>query len=96
MVRFSILHGYPPTVREIAGGIGGASTSSIHGHIKALEAQGFAKRPGSHRQATVRFTSDLTADRIEMAWCQSTHGKRHRLMAEWLAEIVLPKAAALP
>ncbi|MCX8033467.1 MAG: transcriptional repressor LexA [Thermoleophilia bacterium] len=43
--------GYPPTVREIAQAVGLSSPASVHGHLRALEAQGFLKRKGPKRRA---------------------------------------------
>lgn len=99
--------GYAPTVREIGEAVGLSSTSAVHHHLSRLRSVG-ALRMDSHRarSVVVKRPADPTlgAAEIEMAWCLSTHGqrpprvrpcKRHRVMAEWLAEIVLPKARAL-
>ena len=100
-------HGYGPSVREIARAMGLASTSAVHHWLRKLREAG--RLDWSEHQArtlSVRRPSldDLTTERIELAWCLSTHGakppkvrpcKRHRLMAEWLAEIVLPRALEL-
>lgn len=37
-------NGYPPSVREIAKGVGLASSSTVHGHLDRLEAKGYIKR----------------------------------------------------
>lgn len=43
-------HGMPPTVREIAAGLGIASTNAVAGHIAALRRKGLLeKRPGKSR-----------------------------------------------
>ena len=36
--------GYPPSVREICDAVGLKSTSTVHGHLKKLEANGLIKR----------------------------------------------------
>lgn len=45
-------HGYPPSVREIGDIVGLTSTSSVHWHLKALEAKGYLRRVG-HRSRAV-------------------------------------------
>jgi repressor LexA len=44
-------HGYPPTVREIGEAIGLASPSTVHAHLKALEASGALRRDGAKPRA---------------------------------------------
>lgn len=41
---FTVEHGYPPSVREIGERVGLSSSSTIHAHLKALEARGFISR----------------------------------------------------
>lgn len=36
--------GYPPSVREIGAGIGLTSTSTVHAHLRSLEAKGYLRR----------------------------------------------------
>jgi repressor LexA len=43
--------GYPPSVREIAGAVGLASTSAVHHHLQALEREGFLERGATHSRA---------------------------------------------
>ena len=52
-------HGYPPTVREIGGAIGLTSPSTVHAHLKALEASGALRR-----QATKPRAIDLGERRV--------------------------------
>lgn len=104
---FQAEYGYAPSIREIMPRVGLSSTSAVHMHLVRLQRAG-ALAPSQGRSrgyVSLREQSPLTAERIEMAWCLSTHGrkppkvrpcKRHRVMAEWLAEVVLPKARALP
>ena len=40
MIEHQALHGYPPTMREIANHFGIANKSAIHGHLHRLEAKG--------------------------------------------------------
>jgi repressor LexA len=47
--------GYPPSVREIADGVGLASTSAVHHHLLALEREGLLER-GSHSSRALRLT----------------------------------------
>jgi repressor LexA len=44
-------HGYPPTVREIGSAVGLCSPASVHGHLAALEAEGYIRRGASKRRA---------------------------------------------
>lgn len=37
-------HGYPPSVREIATGVGLASTATVHSHLWALQTKGYLRR----------------------------------------------------
>lgn len=47
-------HGFPPTVREIAGMAGLASASSAHHYLKQLEEKGYIRRvEGSPRAIEV-------------------------------------------
>jgi repressor LexA len=41
---FTAEHGYPPSVREIGERVGLSSSSTIHAHLKALEARGLISR----------------------------------------------------
>ena len=41
---FTVEHGYPPSVREIGERVGLSSSSTIHAHLKALEARGLISR----------------------------------------------------
>ena len=43
--------GYPPTVREIGEAVGLRSSSTVHGHLKALEAQGHILRDAALTRA---------------------------------------------
>lgn len=36
--------GYPPSVREIAGAVGLASSSTVHGHLARIESKGYIRR----------------------------------------------------
>lgn len=47
--------GYPPSVREIAGAVGLASTSAVHHHLSSLEREGYLER-GATRSRALRLT----------------------------------------
>lgn len=47
--------GYPPSVREIAAAVGLASTSAVHHHLSALEADGYLER-GATQSRALRLT----------------------------------------
>lgn len=49
------VRGYPPSVREIAGAVGLASTSAVHHHLSALQADGYLER-GPTRSRALRLT----------------------------------------
>ena len=54
IVSFSAQHGYPPSVREIGEHVGLKSPSTVHFHLKGLEAAGLiAKAEGKTRAITV-------------------------------------------
>lgn len=104
--EYKVGHGYAPSVREIADAVGLAGPSGVKYHLDALRSAG-RLRAASYRARswTVPQQPKLTADRIELAYCLSAHGskppkvrpcKRHRMMAEWFTEIVIPRALALP
>ena len=44
-------HGYPPTVREIGDAVGLTSPSTVHAHLKALEASGALTRDATKPRA---------------------------------------------
>ena len=54
ILSFSNLHGYPPSVREIGEHVGLKSPSTVHFHLKGLEAAGLiTKDKGKTRAITV-------------------------------------------
>ncbi len=54
IVAFSAEHGYPPSVREIGAYVGLKSPSTVHFHLKGLEAEGLiTKAEGKTRSITV-------------------------------------------
>jgi len=56
--RFSALNGYPPSVREIAQGVGLRSTATVAGHIERLREAGLVTgRRHKARALTVTATS---------------------------------------
>ncbi len=51
-------HGYPPSVREIAKGVGLSSTATVHTHLHALQDRGYLHRdPTKPRAIEVHFES---------------------------------------
>ena len=52
--KYHIENGYPPTLQEIAEGLGINSTFAVRDHLAALERKGAIKRkPGTARAITV-------------------------------------------
>ena len=49
--RYSLRHGYPPTVRDIGKAVGLASSSTVHQHLANLERIGLLKRDPSKPRA---------------------------------------------
>lgn len=55
-------HGYPPSVREIAQGVGLSSTATVHNHLGALQEKGFLRRdPTKPRAIEVHFEASSGA-----------------------------------
>ena len=58
IISFSAEHGYPPSVREIGAYVGLKSPSTVHFHLKGLEAAGLInKAEGKTRSITVAQTA---------------------------------------
>ena len=51
--------GYPPSVREIGDAVGLKSTSTVHGHLRRLEARGLLRRDAMKPRAMEVRGSDL-------------------------------------
>jgi repressor LexA len=47
----TVKKGYPPSVREIGAAVGLKSTSTVHGHLKRLEAHGMLRRDAMKTRA---------------------------------------------
>jgi repressor LexA len=56
--------GYPPTVREIGEAVGLRSSSTVHGHLKALEAQGHILREAALTRAIRVPESETSLSRL--------------------------------
>ena len=73
--------GYPPSVREIAGAVGLASTSAVHHHLMILEREGYLERGGAAQSRAIRLTPTaairlgLTSELVP----QSSFGDQHAL-----------------
>ena len=70
--------GYPPSVREIAGAVGLASTSAVHHHLMILEREGYLERGASQSRAirltpTAAIHLGLTSELVP----QSSFGDQH-------------------
>ncbi len=50
--------GYPPSVREIGEAVGLASSSTVHGHLERLEAQGYIRRDPTKPRAIELLTEN--------------------------------------
>ena len=53
--------GYPPSVREIGDAVGLKSTSTVHGHLRRLEARGFLRRDAMKPRAMEVRNADAHA-----------------------------------
>lgn len=53
LAEYSAEHGYQPTVREIAAGVGLRSTSTVSHHLRALELAGKLRRGTGARMITI-------------------------------------------
>lgn len=51
IVTFQSGHGYPPSVREIAAQVGLKSPSTVHFHMKKLEAEGYIRKADGKTRA---------------------------------------------
>ena len=70
--QFTKEHGYPPSVREISAAVNLKSPSTVHFHMKKLEAEGYIqKADGKTRAITLPHEAvaeelDPTADRVPL------------------------------
>ncbi len=75
ILRFTRAHGYPPSVREISEAVNLKSPSTVHFHMKKLEAEGYIiKAEGKTRaislpQEAVGEELDGKADRVPLVGC---------------------------
>lgn len=58
--------GYPPSVREIGDAVGLKSTSTVHGHLRRLEARGLLRRDAMKPRAMEVRTERTTAEGSDM------------------------------
>ena len=49
--KYIVLHGYPPTVREIGGDLGLSSPATVHAHLAKLEEKGLIKKQETKNRA---------------------------------------------
>ena len=52
--------GYPPSVREIGDAVGLKSTSTVHGHLRRLEARGMLRRDAMKPRAMEVCAENIT------------------------------------
>ena len=57
------LKGYPPSVREIGDAVGLKSTSTVHGHLRRLEARGLLRRDAMKPRAMEVCTGEASTAR---------------------------------
>ena len=63
IISFQSQHGYPPSVREIGAAVGLKSPSTVHFHLKGLEAAGLiTKAEGKTRAITVSLGEGAAAE----------------------------------
>ena len=67
--KYSSLHGYPPTVRDIGKAVGLASSSTVHAHLANLEKVGLLRRDPSKPRAIEMLdrAATATADAVKSA-----------------------------
>jgi len=58
--KYTELHGYAPTLKEIAIRCGNKNTSTIHQHVKALQAKGYVSRKTNSPRSLVAETEHQT------------------------------------
>ena len=51
IINYIVVHGYPPTIREIGKDLGLSSPATIHAHLANLEKKGFIKKEGTKNRA---------------------------------------------
>ena len=73
--------GFPPSVREIAGAVGLASTSAVHHHLQILEREGYLER-GAAQSRALRLTP--------------TAALRHGMAGDVLSSVASDDAFRLP
>lgn len=65
IIEFQAEHGYPPSVREIGDHVGLKSPSTVHFHLKGMEAAGYIlKAEGKTRAITVVHPEGLIAEEM--------------------------------
>jgi repressor LexA len=57
--------GYPPSVREIGEAVGLSSSSTVHAHLKTLEANGYIRRDPAKPRAIEVFFEPMTGASVE-------------------------------
>lgn len=66
VVNYTTEHGYAPSVREIAEGVGVASPATVHEHLEALRASGHLSRAAESRSAGRRVARSWSPTKLAM------------------------------
>lgn len=62
-IKFQIIdNGFPPSVREIAKGVGIKSTSTVHNQLNILEEKGYIRKTSSKNRAIEILDKDLDSE----------------------------------
>ncbi|HEY3999353.1 MAG TPA: transcriptional repressor LexA [Candidatus Xenobia bacterium] len=65
--------GFPPSIREIAAGLGISSISTVHGHLLNLERKGFIRKDPTRRRS-IELLKDSDADHREVVFLPVLRG----------------------
>ena len=67
IISFTAEHGYPPSVREVAGYVGVKSPSTVHFHMKTLRKKGYITQAAGKTRAITINAGPAAADRDKAA-----------------------------
>lgn len=70
--EYTLTHSFPPSVREIAQGIGVSSPATIHGHLTALVEKGLIER-NSGRSRAITLVEDPSSPSVPASSDPSTY-----------------------
>lgn len=86
--------GYPPSVREIGEAVGLKSTSTVHGHLRRLEAKGMLVRDAMKPRA-MGLVDDDSQDQVRMVPMLGPVAAGSPILAEESASETLPIPASM-